>query len=570
MADVTTPWLDSYPPGVPEHVDIPSANLAALLDDAARDFPHAPALHFEGRTTSYAQLADQAWRLAAALADLGVGKGTRVGLILPNCPQAVIALFATLRLGATVVQNNPLYTERELAHQLGDAGVEVVVCLDHVYQKVKSLRGQTAIREVIVTSVLDELPAIKRALAPYTKRGKAAGVAIGKDEPVRRWREVLGSASARLPEAAVDPDRDLALLQYTGGTTGISKGVMLSHTNLRANVEQVRAWFPDADPGREVVMAVLPFFHVYGLTVCLLLGVRLGAALVLLPRFNLDGVLAAIDRFRPTLFPGVPTMYAAVNHAVEKGGHDLSSIKACLSGAAPLPMEVAERFERFSGGRLVEGYGLSESSPVAIANPIYGKRKAGTIGMPLPDTVARIADPADPASTLPVGEAGELAIAGPQVMQGYWNRPDESAEVLRDGWLLTGDMAVMDEEGYFAIVDRKKDLIISGGFNVYPREVEEVLYGHPKVQEAAVAGVPDAYRGEVVKAFVVLRAGQQATTEEIRGFAKGRLAAYKVPRAVEFREELPKTLIGKVLRRALVEEERAKAKAKAEAAAGEQ
>ncbi len=570
MADVTTPWLDSYPPGVPEHVDVPAANLAALLDDAARDFPHAPALHFEGRTTSYAQLADQAWRLATALAGLGVGKGTRVGLILPNCPQAVIALFATLRLGATVVQNNPLYTERELAHQLGDAGVEVVVCLDLVYQKVKALRGQTAIREVIVTSVLDELPAIKRALAPYTKRGKAAGVAIGRDEPVRRWREVLGSATARLPEAAVDPDRDLALLQYTGGTTGISKGVMLSHANLRANVEQVRAWFPDADPGREVMMAVLPFFHVYGLTVCLLLGVRLGAALVLLPRFNLDGVLAAIDRFRPTLFPGVPTMYVAINNAVEKGGHDLSSIKACLSGAAPLPMEVAERFERFSGGRLVEGYGLSESSPVAIANPIYGKRKAGTIGMPLPDTVARVADPADPARTLPVGEAGELAIAGPQVMLGYWNRPEETAEVLRDGWLLTGDMAVMDEEGYFAIVDRKKDLIIAGGYNVYPREVEEVLFEHPKILEVAVSGVPDAYRGEIVKAFVVLRTGEQATTEEIREFAKARLAAYKVPRAVEFRDELPKTLIGKVLRRALVEEERAKAKAEAEAAAGEQ
>jgi long-chain acyl-CoA synthetase len=570
MADVTTPWLDSYPPGVPEHVDVPAANLAALLDDAARDFPHAPALHFEGRTTSYAQLADQAWRLATALAGLGVGKGTRVGLILPNCPQAVIALFATLRLGATVVQNNPLYTERELAHQLGDAGVEVVVCLDLVYQKVKALRGQTAIREVIVTSVLDELPAIKRALAPYTKRGKAAGVAIGRDEPVRRWREVLGSATARLPEAAVDPDRDLALLQYTGGTTGISKGVMLSHANLRANVEQVRAWFPDADPGREVMMAALPFFHVYGLTVCLLLGVRLGAALVLQPRFNLDGVLAAIDRFRPTLFPGVPTMYVAINNAVEKGGHDLSSIKACLSGAAPLPMEVAERFERFSGGRLVEGYGLSESSPVAIANPIYGKRKAGTIGMPLPDTVARVADPADPARTLPVGEAGELAIAGPQVMLGYWNRPEETAEVLRDGWLLTGDMAVMDEEGYFAIVDRKKDLIIAGGYNVYPREVEEVLSEHPKILEVAVSGVPDAYRGEIVKAFVVLRTGEQATTEEIREFAKARLAAYKVPRAVEFRDELPKTLIGKVLRRALVEEERAKAKAEAEAAAGEQ
>jgi long-chain acyl-CoA synthetase len=567
MVDVTTPWLDNYPPGVPEHVTVPKASLAGLLDDAARDFPHAPALHFEGRTTSYAQLAEQVRRFAGALAGLGVGKGSRVGLILPNCPQAVVALFGALRLGATVAQNNPLYTERELGYQLGDAGVEVVVCLDLVYERVKALRGQTAIREVIVTSVLDELPAVKRALAPYTKRGKAASASLAKDEPIRRWRELLASAPQGPAAVEVDPDRDLALLQYTGGTTGVSKGVMLSHANLRANVEQVRAWFPDADPGREVMMAVLPFFHVYGLTVCLLLGVRIGAALVLLPRFELDGVLSAIDRFRPTLFPGVPAMYVAINNAVEKGGHDLSSIKACLSGAAPLPMEVAERFERFSGGRLVEGYGLSESSPVAIANPIYGKRKAGTIGMPLPDTIARVADPSDADRTMPTGERGELAISGPQVMQGYWNRPEETAEVLHDGWLLTGDMAVMDEEGYFTIIDRKKDLIISGGYNVYPREVEEVLYEHPKVLEVSVAGVPDAYRGEVVKAFVVLKEGEQATADEIRDFAKERLAAYKVPRAVEFRDQLPKTMIGKVLRRALVEEEQAKAAAgQAEAA----
>jgi long-chain acyl-CoA synthetase len=561
MPETPTPWLDNYPPGVPEHVDLPKASLAGLLEDAARDFPHAPALHFEGRTISYAQLAAQARKFSGALAAMGVGRGTRVGLILPNCPQAVVALFGALRLGATVVQNNPLYTERELAHQLADAEVEVLVCLDLAYDRVKALRPRTAIREVIVTSVLDELGGVKRALAPFTKKGKAASAPVGKDEPVRRWRDVLSSASAAPDLVEVDPDQDLALLQYTGGTTGVSKGVMLSHANLRANVEQVRAWFPDADPGREVMMAVLPFFHVYGLTVCLLLGLRIGAALVLMPRFDLDGVLGAVDKYRPTLFPGVPTMYVAINNAVEKGGHDLSSIKACLSGAAALPLEVAERFERFSGGRLVEGYGLSETSPVAIANPIYGKRKAGTIGMPIPDTLARVADPSDPDKSMPVGEPGELALAGPQVMLGYWNRPDETAKVLRDGWLLTGDMAVMDEEGYFAIVDRKKDLIIAGGYNVYPREVEEVLYEHPKVLEVCVAGVPDSYRGEIVKAFVVLRPGEQATTEEVREFAKARLAAYKVPRSVEFRDDLPKTLIGKVLRRALVEEEQARQKA---------
>jgi long-chain acyl-CoA synthetase len=568
MPETPTPWLDNYPPGVPEHVELPKASLAGLLEDAARDFPHAPALHFEGRTISYAQLHQQARRFSGVLAGLGVGRGTKVGLILPNCPQAVVALFGALRLGATVAQNNPLYTERELGHQLADAGVEVLVCLDLTYDRVKALRARTSIREVIVTSVLDELPGLKRRLAPYTKKGKAANASIGRDEPVRRWREALASAPAAPEPVEVDADNDLALLQYTGGTTGVSKGVMLSHANLRANVEQVRAWFPDADPGREVMMAVLPFFHVYGLSVCLLLGLRLGAALVLLPRFDLDGVLAAVDKYRPTLFPGVPTMYVAINNAVEKGGHDLSSIKACLSGAAALPLEVAERFERFSGGRLVEGYGLSETSPVAIANPIYGKRKAGTIGMPIPDTLARVADPDDPSRTMPVGERGELALAGPQVMKGYWNQPDETAQVLLDGWLLTGDMAVMDEEGYFSIVDRKKELIIAGGYNIYPREVEEVLYEHPKILEVCVAGVPDSYRGEIVKAFVVLRSGEQASSDEIREFAKTRLAAYKVPRVVEFRDELPKTLIGKVLRRALIEEELARqAEQKAESGA---
>jgi long-chain acyl-CoA synthetase len=559
MVEVATPWLDSYPPGVPEHVEVPQVNLARLLADAVREYPHAPAMHFEGRTTSYAELADQAWRFAGTLAELGVTKGSRVGLLLPNCPQAVVALFAAFRLGAVVVQNNPLYTERELEHQLGDAGVEVLVCLDPVYQRVKAVRERVGIREVIVTSVLDELPAVKRALAPYTRRGRSASAGIGREEPVRRWRELLRQRTESAPEADVDPATDVAMLQYTGGTTGVPKGVMLSHANLVANVEQIRAWLPDADPGHEIMMAVLPFFHAYGLTVGLLLGVRLRAALVILPRFELPQVMAAIDHYRPTLFPGVPTMYVAINRAVARGGHDLSSIKACISGAAPLPAEVAERFERFSGGRLVEGYGLSETSPVVTVNPIYGKRKAGTIGMPLPDTLARVADSEDPSRTLPSGERGELAVRGPQVMLGYWNRPDESAEVLRDGWLLTGDIAVTDEEGYFTIVDRKKDLIISSGYNVYPREVEGVLYEHPKVQEVSVAGVPDPYRGEMVKAFVVLRKGEAASTEELREFAKSRLAAYKVPRAVEFRTELPKNMVGKVLRRALVEEDRARA-----------
>jgi long-chain acyl-CoA synthetase len=557
--DLQTPWLDNYPPGVAERVEIPRHNLSRLLEDAARQFPDRPALYFEGRAISYAALADRAWRFAGALAGLGVAKGTKVGTILPNCPQAVVTLLGALRLGATVVQNNPLYTERELGHQLADSGVEVLVCLDLMYEKVKRVRATYPLREVIVTSVIDELATLKRLLAPYTSKGKAAMAKLARDEPVRRWRQVLASSPGAAAETEVDPDGDVALLQYTGGTTGLSKGVMLTHTNLNANAVQVREWMPDLEPGREVVLAALPFFHSYGLTTCLTLGLKLGAAIVLLPRFELKRVLEAIDQYRPTIFPGVPTMYVAINNAA--AGHDLSSIKACVSGAAPLPIEVAEEFERLSGGRLVEGYGLTESSPVTHANPVYGKRKVGTVGMPLPNTLARVADPSDPGRTMPIGEPGELAVKGPQVMRGYWNRIEETAQVLQDGWLLTGDMATMDEEGYFAVVDRKKDMIIAGGYNIYPREVEEILYEHPAVMEACVAGVPDAYLGEVVKAYVVLRAGKQATVDDIRRFAKERLAQYKVPRLVEFRDELPKTMIGKVLRRKLVEEERARAAA---------
>jgi long-chain acyl-CoA synthetase len=554
-------WLDNYPPGVPEGVEVPSGNLAGLLDDAAKRWPDRAAVVFEGRTLSYARLAELSWRFGGALAAMGVGKGTKVGLILPNCPQGVAAFFGALRIGAVVVQNNPLYTQRELTHQLRDAGVEVVVCLDLVYDKVRALREDAGIREVIVTSVLDEMPAVKRLLGPYTKQGKAATAPVGAGEPVRRWREVLRSSPGPAAEAAVDPEGDLALLQYTGGTTGVSKGVMLSHSNLRANAEQCVAWFPNLDLGGETMLAALPFFHVYGLTLCLTFGARIGATLVLLPRFEVDKVLEAIDKHRPTLFPGVPTMYVAINRAVASGGHDLSSIKACLSGAAPLPVEVAEEFERNSGGRLVEGYGLTETSPVTHANPILGKRKVGTIGMPIPSTLARVVDPKDPGTERPPGETGELAIKGPQVMRGYWNRPDETAAVLRDGWLLTGDMATMDDEGYFAIVDRKKDLIIAGGFNVYPREVEEVLYEHPKVLEACVAGVPDPYLGEIVKAYIVPRDGGVEEQELLR-YLRDKLARYKVPRKIEFRDELPKSMIGKVIRRKLVEEERERAAAK--------
>ncbi|MFA5786765.1 MAG: AMP-binding protein [Actinomycetota bacterium] len=556
---IMKPWLASYPPGIPHTFEYPEVPLTRLLDDSARNFPNRTALIFEGNKISYADLADQVGRFAGALSALGVRKGDRVGILLPNCPQNVIAFFAILRLGAIVVQNNPLYTERELQHQFKDSGLEVLICLDLTYERVRKIRKETALRHVIVTSMLDYLPGIKRVIAPYTKKGKSVSAPIPAGEPVLKFLNVLRSSRTRAPQAPVDAKTDLALLQYTGGTTGVSKGVMLTHYNLVANATQGRLWLPDARDGGEVTLCVLPFFHSYGLTVCQNIGILLGATLVLLPRFEVSHVLEAIQTYRPTLFPGVPTMYVAINNHPDVGKYRLNSIRACLSGAAPLPVEVQEQFEALTGGRLVEGFGLTETSPMTHANPVYGKRKIGTIGLPFPDTDAIIVDSEDPTKVLGVDEPGELAIKGPQVMSGYWNRPDETAKVFSGGWFLTGDMAKMDAEGYFSIVDRKKDMIIAGGYNIYPRDIEEVLFEHPKIREAVVVGIPDPYRGETVKAYIVLKEGASATEADILDFCKDKLAAYKVPKMIEFREELPKTMVGKVLRRVLLEEEKAKA-----------
>ena len=554
------PWLASYPPEVPADYDFPEVPLTRLLDDAAVSFPTTAALAFLGSRITYRDLKDSVDRFATALAGLGVGKGDRVAIVLPNCPQNVITFFATLRLGAVVVQNNPLYTEHELGHQLADAGAKVVVCLDKTYDTVAAVREQAGIEHVIVTSVIDYLPGIKRYIAPFTRRGKEISAPIPKGAPAKRFLALLGAAKVPARQTPVDPKTDLALLQYTGGTTGLSKGAMLTHYNLVANCYQNRLWLPDVQAGREVTLGVLPLFHAYGLTVCMNTTVLLGGTLVLLPRFDLDLVFAAIDEFKPTLFPGVPPIYKAIIDSPKARQHDLKSIKACISGAMPLPVETQEQFERISGGRLVEGYGLTETSPSTHGNPVFGKRKAGTIGLPLPGTECRVIDPENPDKDVPAGQAGELAIRGPQVFQGYWHRDDETAGVLRpDGWFLTGDMAVMDDEGYFSIVDRKKDLIIAGGFNIYPREVEEVLFAHAAIADACVVGLPDRYRGETVKAYVVLKPGQTLTEAELTEFCAEKLTAYKVPKFIEFRDALPRTVVGKVLRRVLLEEEKAKA-----------
>jgi long-chain acyl-CoA synthetase len=475
-------WTANYPPGVPATYEYPEVPLTRLLDDSARDYPNAPALDFMGNVFTYSEAKKHVDRFAAALKELGVSKGTAVGIILPNLPQNVVAYYATHRLGGIVVENNPMYTERELQHQLEDAGVEVLITLDQFYPKVKAIRPELPkLREVVVTDVFDGFKGIKAILGPRTKKGKAVLAPVNKSEPVRFWKDLIKSARGPVSQAQIDPKTDLALLQYTGGTTGVSKGVMLTHYNLVANAWQNRLWLTDVQPGKEVGIVALPLFHSYGQTVCLNVGILCAMKGVLIPNpRDIGALLKEIDRSKPTLFPGVPTLYVNILNHPDVKNYKLDSIRACISGAAPLPVEVQQQWETVTGGKIVEGYGLSETSPSSHANPIYGKRKPGTIGLPLPDTDCKLVDVDDPSKEVAVPGPGELCIKGPQVMQGYWNRQDETDEVLRDGWLHTGDVAEVDEDGYFKIVDRKKDMIIVGGFNVYPRDVEEILYQHPK------------------------------------------------------------------------------------------
>jgi long-chain acyl-CoA synthetase len=553
------PWLSSYDKGVPTAYSFPTFALTRVLDDAVATFPDHTALAFLGSKTSYRELKDQVDRFAGVLRGLGVAKGDRVALVLPNCPQNVIAFFATLRLGAVVVEHNPLYTETELRHQLADCGATVVVCLDRVLDTVLKVTKDTAVRHVVATSLVDYLPLSSQAklrlpLAKARRRRAELCAAVPAGTP--DFKALLKKATPVAAQVPVGAD-DLALLQYTGGTTGLSKGAKLSHGNLVANAYMNRLWDHGAVAGREVTLAVLPLFHAYGLTVAMTNTILLGGTLVLLPRFDLDLVFAAIDAWKPTLFPGVPPIYKAIADSPKAREHDLRCIRLCVSGAMKLPVDVAEQFVKISGATLIEGYGMTETSPSTHANPTSGGR-IGTIGVPLPGTRAKIVDQDDSDKELPLGEAGELAVAGPQVFSGYWGQDDTAAIFTKDGYLLTGDVAVMDADGFFSIVDRKKELIIAGGFNIYPSEVEEVLFGLDGVQDAVVIGVPDKYRGETVKAFVVRAPGSRLTEDDVIAHAAGSLTAYKVPKIVEFRDSLPRTVVGKVLRRVLVEEEKAK------------
>jgi long-chain acyl-CoA synthetase len=550
------PWLAHYDAGVPHEIAIPSTTLPDLLAEVAREFPSAPALLFYGAAISYAALDTLASRFAAALAAAGVLPGDRIVLVLPNVPQAVICYYGALRAGAIVVLTNPLHEAGALIRQIEDAQATSIVALSLFHPLIGQVRARVPLARVIYTNLKEYLPAAQRSLFTLTRQN-AEGHRVPEAEARRSlWLARMLEAAAGPAAAHVFPSLDSdapAALLYTGGTTGEAKGVLHTQRSLLANALQTRAWFPEVRRGRERVLCALPFSHAYGMTSCMNFAVALAAAMILLPTFETQNVLHAIRRDRPTIFPGVPTMYAAITEVPRARSYGLASLHACISGAAPLPVEVQEGFERITKARLVEGYGLTEAGPVTHANPLANRRRHGFIGLPLPSTEAKIVDLASGVD-LPPGQVGELLVRGPQLMQGYWNRADETADALTpDGWLRTGDVARMDADGFFQVIERKKEMIVAGRYNIYPRDVEEVLYEHPKVLEAAVAGVPREEGGADVKAFIVLRRGEKATAEEILQFLRERLSSYKLPRAVEFREALPRSFVGKVLRRVLVE-----------------
>jgi long-chain acyl-CoA synthetase len=555
------PWLTSYESHVPAHLDYPSITLPAALEKTMRAYPDQPAMIYKGNHISYQAFNAAVDRCAAALQQLGVRKGDRVAIHLPNCPQFPITYYATLRIGGIVVPCNPIYTARELRHQLNDSGTEIAVTLSAMYPAIKQIRAQTSLRHVIVARIKTYLPPLLKVLFTLLLERKTGHrVDISTDADTDWFTDLLDRAPAR-PQPVETTWDDTAVLMYTGGTTGVSKGAQLTHKNILVNAYQTNVWV-DAQAGDRTLTS-LPLFHSYGMTMCMNTSVLGGGTMILVPDpRDTDDILKNIDRHHPAYYPGVPAMYVAINNHPQVPKYDLSSIKTCCSGAAPLPMEVQQRFQEITGGRLVEGYGLSEASPVTHGNPAYGECRIGTIGVPWPDTEVKIVDADTGEREVDIGEVGELCIRGPQVMKGYWRMPTETTNVLRvhpeggDPWLHTGDLARMDQDGYFQIVDRKKDMILgAGGYNIYPREIEEVLYEHPKVMEAAAVGIPIEGKGERVKIYVVLKEGETATSEEFVAFCKENLAPYKVPKLVEFRHELPKTLVGKVLRRALLEEE---------------
>jgi long-chain acyl-CoA synthetase len=558
------PWHAFYDEGIPVTFPFVERTLPEALERAAANRPDAPALYFLNRRMTYRELKDQVDRLATALARLGVVKGTRVAIQLPNLPQTVIAYYAVLAAGGQVVMTNPLYVGREIEYQWFDASCEVAIVADFIFaQRIQPIRDQLHIKHYIVASIPEYLAFPLNLLAPLKlKKMKPPSYAKVRPEPgVHGFKKLVESTPPDPPKVAVGID-DIAALQYTGGTTGVSKGALLTHRNLSYNAQGAMAWLHMPDFADDVILAALPLFHVFGMTDCMNFPVFAACTMVLLPNpRDIPAVIQAVTKRRVTLFIGVPAMFAAINNYPGIDRVDLSCVKSCFSASAPLPVDVLEKFERLTGARIVEGFGLTETSPVALINPMRTVRKVGSVGIPFLDTDAKIVDLDTGTRDLPQGEEGELVLKGPQVMQGYWNKPEETALVLRDGWLFTGDIARMDEDGYFYIVGRKKDMVIVSGCNVYPDEVDGVLAAHPAVLESATIGVPDPKRGEAVKSFLVLRPGMIATAEEITAYCRENLAAYKVPRAIEFRTELPKSPVLKILRRELRAQELAKPQA---------
>ncbi len=552
-------WFDSYDPHVPAKLDYPQTTLPAALDQTVAKYPDHPFIIFKGSSLTYQETHSAIIRFAAALQDLGLKAGDRVAIHLPNCPQFIIAYFAVLRLGAIAVPSNPIYTARELSYQFNDSGSTFAVTLSNTYPIIRDIRSQTPLKHVVVAKIKSYLPIRLRILFGLlleSRRGHR--VDITKEDRTYWFQDLLNQASQPVNPVDVAPS-DTAVLMYTGGTTGRSKAAQLTHKNILANAFQVLVWADVLNrPAR--VLAALPLFHSYGMTTCMNAGALAPGTIILVPDpRDIDDLLKTIHRQRPQLFPGVPAMYSALIYHPDIDKYDLSSIETCISGAAPLPQEVQRQFQEITDARLVEGYGLSEASPISHSNPIYGPDRIGTIGLPWPDTEVKIVDTATDELISEFAVPGEMCIRGPQVMAGYWNRPGETADVLRsveDGglpWLYTGDIVTIDEDGYFRIVDRKKDVILSaGGLNIYPREIEDLLYTHPQIAEAAVAGVSTEGRGERAKAFLVLKPGETCTSDEILAFCRQNLAPYKVPKFVEFRDQLPKTQVGKVLRRQLV------------------
>lgn len=553
------PWLNQYPEEIPHTLTYTNEPVQSYLKNTAEEYPDKVAIHFMGKEITYKEVYQDSLKFASYLQDLGIEKGDRVAIMLPNCPQSVISYYGILFAGGIVVQTNPLYVERELEYQMKDSGAKIIVTLDILYPRVTKVMPHTDLQHIVVTAIKDFLPFPKNLVYPFIqKKQYGFSVNVKHEGNQHLITEILKQPQKPIKEHEFDFEEDLALLQYTGGTTGFPKGVMLTHKNLVSNASMCDAWLYKCKKGEEIVLGFLPFFHVYGMTTVLISSVMQANKMVLLPKFDMDTALKTIHKQRPTLFPGAPTMYIGLLNHPDLHKYDLSSIDSCISGSAALPVEIQQKFEEVTGGKLVEGYGLTESSPVTHSNFLWDRpRVKGSIGVPWPDTDAAVFS-LETGEPLPPGEVGEICVKGPQVMKGYWNRPEETAQTLRDGWLLTGDLGYMDENGYFYVVDRKKDMIIAGGYNIYPREIEEVLYEHPDIVEVVAAGVPDPYRGETVKAYVVLKEGSAVTEKELNEFARKHLAAYKAPRLYEFRDELPKTAVGKILRRALVEEEKKK------------